>query len=124
MRYGPAIQPPNETVTEGLDGLRDRLRECHGMGARFAKQRAGIQLTDALPSSSCVNANACALALRFPIVEPEVLGDGSHTISPSRGVPRRLSARLPSGECREAYGRDGWGIARAVMIHRRDWRDD
>jgi len=85
----PLAGAPNETVTEGLDGLRDRLREYHGMGARFAKWRAVIHLTDALPSSACVNANAHALA-RYaslcqeqelvPIVEPEVLMDGSHTI--------------------------------------------
>src|SRR5262249_29345127 len=65
------------------------LREYHGMGARFAKWRAVIHVTDALPSSACVNANAQALA-RYaslcqeqelvPIVEPEVLMDGSHTI--------------------------------------------
>jgi fructose-bisphosphate aldolase class I len=80
---------PDETITEGLDGLRDRLREYHGMGARFAKWRAVIHVTDALPSSACVRANAHALA-RYaslcqeqrlvPIVEPEVLMDGSHTI--------------------------------------------
>ena len=80
---------PDETVTEGLDGLRDRLREYHGMGARFAKWRAVIHVTDALPSSACVRANAYALA-RYaslcqeqrlvPIVEPEVLMDGSHTV--------------------------------------------
>jgi fructose-bisphosphate aldolase class I len=80
---------PDETITEGLDGLRDRLREYHGMGARFAKWRAVIHVTDTLPSSACVRANAHALA-RYaslcqeqelvPIVEPEVLMDGSHTI--------------------------------------------
>ena len=80
---------PDETVTEGLDGLRDRLREYHGMGARFAKWRAVIHVTDTLPSSACVRANAHALA-RYaslcqeqelvPIVEPEVLMDGPHTI--------------------------------------------
>jgi fructose-bisphosphate aldolase class I len=85
----PLAGSPNETVTEGLDGLRDRLREYHAMGARFAKWRAVIHLTDALPSSACVNVNAHALA-RYaslcqeqelvPIVEPEVLMDGSHTI--------------------------------------------
>src|SRR5215831_15676772 len=41
MRYGPAIQPPNETVTEGLDGLRDRLREYHGMGCAFREAAGG-----------------------------------------------------------------------------------
>jgi fructose-bisphosphate aldolase class I len=80
---------PGETATEGLDGLRDRLSEYHGMGARFAKWRAVIHITDALPSVACVSANAHALG-RYaalcqeqhlvPIVEPEVLMDGSHTI--------------------------------------------
>jgi len=85
----PLAGSPNETVTEGLDGLRDRLREYHAMGARFAKWRAVIHVTDTLPSAACVSANAHALA-RYaslcqeqelvPIVEPEVLMDGSHTI--------------------------------------------
>jgi fructose-bisphosphate aldolase class I len=80
---------PDESVTEGLDGLRDRLAEYHGMGARFAKWRAVIRITDALPSPACVSANAHALG-RYaalcqeqqlvPIVEPEVLMDGAHTI--------------------------------------------
>ena len=80
---------PEENVTEGLDGLRDRLKEYAAMGARFAKWRAVIRITDRLPSPMCVNVNAHALA-RYaalcqeqgivPIVEPEVLMDGSHTI--------------------------------------------
>jgi fructose-bisphosphate aldolase class I len=80
---------PGETVTEGLDGLRDRLAEYRVMGARFAKWRAVIHVTETLPSSACVSANADALG-RYaalcqekelvPIVEPEVLMDGSHTI--------------------------------------------
>jgi fructose-bisphosphate aldolase class I len=80
---------PGERVTEGLDGLRDRLAEYHGMGARFAKWRAVIRITDALPSPACVSANAHALA-RYaalcqeqhlvPIVEPEVLMDGAHAL--------------------------------------------
>jgi fructose-bisphosphate aldolase class I len=85
----PLAGSSDETVTEGLDGLRDRLREYRGMDARFAKWRAVIHVTDSLPSSACVSANAHALA-RYaslcqeqelvPIVEPEVLMDGSHTI--------------------------------------------
>jgi fructose-bisphosphate aldolase, class I len=80
---------PGETVTEGLDGLRDRLLAYFEMGARFAKWRAVIRITDTLPSSACIGANAHALAryaalcqeqLIVPIVEPEVLMDGSHTI--------------------------------------------
>jgi len=80
---------PDEKVTEGLDGLRDRLKEYAAMGARFAKWRAVIRITDRLPGPVCVNVNAHALA-RYaalcqeqgivPIVEPEVLMDGSHTI--------------------------------------------
>jgi fructose-bisphosphate aldolase, class I len=80
---------PAETVTEGLDGLRDRLAEYRGLGARFAKWRAVIRITESLPSRACVHANAHALA-RYaalsqeqklvPIVEPEVLMTGPHTI--------------------------------------------
>ena len=80
---------PNEKVTEGLDGLRDRLKAYVAMGARFAKWRAVIRISDMLPSRMCISANAHALA-RYaalcqeqtivPIVEPEVLMDGSHTI--------------------------------------------
>jgi fructose-bisphosphate aldolase, class I len=85
----PLAGSPGETITEGLDGLRDRLMEYRQMGARFAKWRAVIRIGEALPSSTCVHVNAHALA-RYaalcqeqglvPIVEPEVLMDGSHTI--------------------------------------------
>ena len=85
----PLAGSPDETVTEGLDGLRDRMKEYHGFGARFAKWRAVIRITDTLPSPMCVNVNAHALA-RYaalcqeqtivPIVEPEILMDGPHTI--------------------------------------------
>ena len=80
---------PGEKVTEGLDGLRDRLAEYSSLGAKFTKWRAVITIGDAMPSFTCVKANAHALA-RYaalsqeaglvPIVEPEVLMDGSHTI--------------------------------------------
>jgi fructose-bisphosphate aldolase, class I len=84
----PLAGSPEETVTEGLDGLRDRLAEYHGMGARFAKWRAVIRITDKLPSVACVSANAHALGRYaalcqeqhiLPIVEPEVLMNGAHT---------------------------------------------
>jgi fructose-bisphosphate aldolase, class I len=85
----PLAGSPKETITEGLDGLRDRLRAYRDMGAGFAKWRAVIHVTDTLPSAACVSANAHALA-RYaslcqeqelvPIVEPEVLMDGSHSI--------------------------------------------
>jgi fructose-bisphosphate aldolase, class I len=85
----PLAGSPEETVTEGLDGLRDRLAEYHRMGARLAKWRAVIRIDEALPSQACVSANAHALA-RYaalcqeqrlvPIVEPEVLMNGAHAI--------------------------------------------
>jgi fructose-bisphosphate aldolase class I len=85
----PLALAPGETVTEGLDGLRERLAEYRDMGARFAKWRAVLRVADGLPSRAGVSANAHALA-RYaalcqegglvPIVEPEVLMDGSHTI--------------------------------------------
>jgi fructose-bisphosphate aldolase class I len=80
---------PDEVVTEGLDGLRGRLEEYASMGARFAKWRAVIRVKDGLPSVACLEANAHALA-RYaalaqeagltPIVEPEVLMDGEHSL--------------------------------------------
>jgi fructose-bisphosphate aldolase class I len=80
---------PGETVTEGLDGLRERLAEYRGLGARFAKWRAVIDIGAGIPTPACIAANAEALA-RYaalcqeasivPIVEPEVLMDGDHGI--------------------------------------------
>jgi fructose-bisphosphate aldolase class I len=81
---------PGETVTEGLDGLRDRLNEYRELGAKFAKWRAVISIGDGIPSEFCLTANAHALA-RYaalcqeagivPMVEPEVLMDGAHSIA-------------------------------------------
>src|SRR5208282_3830652 len=78
---------PNEVITEGLDGLRERLADYRGLGARFAKWRAVIDIGPGIPSYACLAANAHALA-RYaalcqdedivPIVEPEVLMDGGH----------------------------------------------
>jgi fructose-bisphosphate aldolase class I len=86
---------PGEKITEGLDGLRDRLKDYAVMGARFAKWRAVIALGDGLPSRGCIEANAHALA-RYaalcqeagvvPIVEPEVLMVGDHSLERSREV--------------------------------------
>jgi fructose-bisphosphate aldolase class I len=80
---------PGEKITEGLDGLRDRLAEYFQMGARFAKWRAVIAVGDGIPSRASIEANAQALA-RYaalcqeaglvPVVEPEVLMDGAHTL--------------------------------------------
>jgi fructose-bisphosphate aldolase, class I len=81
---------PGEKITEGLDGLRARLAEYHGLGARFTKWRAVITIGGGIPTAYCLEANAHALA-RYaalsqeaglvPIVEPEVLMDGTHTIA-------------------------------------------
>ncbi|MGH7874448.1 MAG: class I fructose-bisphosphate aldolase [Candidatus Binatia bacterium] len=88
---GPIDIPgfPGEVVTEGLDGLRGRIKEYKDLGAKFAKWRAVITIGEAIPSYTCLQANAHALA-RYaalcqeggivPIVEPEVLLDGNHTI--------------------------------------------
>jgi fructose-bisphosphate aldolase class I len=88
---GPVAIPgfPGETVTEGLDGLRARVKEYRELGAKFAKWRAVITIGDGIPTYTCLQANAHALA-RYaalcqeggivPIVEPEVLLDGNHTI--------------------------------------------
>ncbi len=88
---GPVEIPgfPGETVTEGLDGLRGRVKEYKDLGARFAKWRAVITIGEGMPTYTCLEANAQALA-RYaalcqegglvPIVEPEVLLDGNHTV--------------------------------------------
>ena len=85
----PLAGAPSETVTEGLDGLRDRLAEYRDLGARFTKWRAVITIGDGIPTPYCIETNAHALA-RFaalsqeaglvPVVEPEVLMDGDHSI--------------------------------------------
>ena len=87
-----------EKITEGLDGLRDRLKEYYDLGARFAKWRAVITIGDNMPSDGCILANAHALA-RYsalcqetgivPIVEPEVLMDGKHTIETCYEISKR-----------------------------------
>ena len=80
---------PGEEITEGLDGLRNRLQEYKKLGARFAKWRAVIKIDESIPTYGCIHANAHALS-RYaalcqeadivPVVEPEVLMDGNHTL--------------------------------------------
>jgi fructose-bisphosphate aldolase, class I len=92
-----------EKVTEGLDGLRGRLEEYYSMGARFTKWRAVITIGDGIPTDFCIKANAHALA-RFaqlsqqqgfvPIVEPEVLMDGDHSIDACYEATRRTLSPL------------------------------
>ena len=122
---------PGEKITEGLDGLRDRLAEYSEMGARFAKWRAVIaDRREGLPSRGCIEANAQALA-RYaalcqeaglvPIVEPEVLMDGAHTLercqrghrgSPANGFQPALRAAGSSGghDPEAQHGASGLGL--------------
>jgi fructose-bisphosphate aldolase class I len=102
---------PGETVTEGLDGLRERLMRYHEAGARFTKWRAVIAIAEGLPTSGAIEANAEALA-RYaalaqeqgfvPIVEPEVLMDGDHDID----------------RCAEATERTLHAVFAALVRHR------
>ncbi|HEU4626536.1 MAG TPA: class I fructose-bisphosphate aldolase [Steroidobacteraceae bacterium] len=90
---------PKETITEGLDGLRERLQEYYKLGARFAKWRAVIDIAEDIPTQFAIDANAHALA-RYaalcqendivPIVEPEVLMDGGHSIERCEEVTERV----------------------------------
>ena len=90
---------PGEKITEGLDGLRGRLKEYFQMGARFAKWRAVITVGDRIPSQGCVEANAQALA-RYaalcqeaglvPVVEPEVLMEGDHSLERCRELTEEV----------------------------------
>jgi len=94
---------PGETITEGLDGLRERLAEYYGLGARFAKWRAVIDIAAGIPSAFAIQANAHALA-RYaalcqengivPIVEPEVLMDGGHSLERCAEVTERVLASV------------------------------
>jgi fructose-bisphosphate aldolase, class I len=107
MGAKPLAGFPGETITEGLDGLRNRLTEYRDLGARFAKWRAVVGIGPAngetLPTSACIEANVQALA-RYaalcqevglvPIVEPEVLMDGNHTIDTCAAVTQTLLTRL------------------------------
>src|SRR5881392_2858420 len=99
----PLALTDDETITEGLDGLRARLEEYRELGARFAKWRATYSIAPDKPSEYCVWTNAHALA-RYaalcqeaglvPIVEPEVLQDGTHTIEQSRKATGRVLQAL------------------------------
>lgn len=94
---------PGETITEGLDGLREHLQEYYQLGARFAKWRTVITLSDTLPSPSCLSANAHAIA-RYaslcqetglvPIIETDVLMKGDHTLERCRTVTEDVLQRI------------------------------
>ena len=94
---------PNETITEGLDGLRERLLEYKKMGARFAKWRAVIRIDKGIPTRACIDANVFALtryaalcqeAEIVPIIEPEVLMDGNHSLQECYDVTEMVLHKL------------------------------
>jgi fructose-bisphosphate aldolase class I len=94
---------PAEQITEGLDGLRGRLEQYRQMGAPFAKWRGVLSIGDGLPTSTCIDANAHTLA-RYaamcheaglcPVVEPEVLMDGDHSLERCRAVSEQVIERV------------------------------
>ena len=94
---------PNEKITEGLDGLRERLSEYKKLGARFAKWRAVIKIGEGIPTDTCIKANVQSLA-RYaalcqevdivPIVEPEVLMDGNHSLERCYEVTEKVLKML------------------------------
>ena len=126
----PLAGSPEETVTEGLDGLRDRLLEYHGMGARFAKWRAVIRITDKLPSVACVSANAHALA-RYaalcqeqhvvPIVEPEVLMNGAHTIERCEEVTGAVLHTVFHALFEQGVSLESMLLKPSMVIAGKDW---
>ena len=103
MGAKPLAGFPNEMVTEGLDGLRERLSDYKKMGARFAKWRAVITIGDGIPTDACIAANVHALT-RYaalcqeldivPIVEPEVLMDGNHSLQQCYDVTEKVLKAL------------------------------
>ncbi|MDZ7828177.1 MAG: class I fructose-bisphosphate aldolase [Halofilum sp. (in: g-proteobacteria)] len=114
-----------EKVTEGLDGLRDRLAEYHDLGARFAKWRAVIGIGAGMPSRACIEANAHALA-RYaglcqeanivPIVEPEVLIDGDHSIETCRAATAETWYHLFSQMHRQGVLPEGTVLKASMVI--------
>jgi fructose-bisphosphate aldolase class I len=119
----PLALHPGETVTEGLDGLRERLTEYADMGARFAKWRGVIALGEGLPTRSCLAANAQALA-RYaalcqeaglvPIVEPEVLMNGDHGIATCLAATETvLRAVFHELDSEAEHGAAGAGLSRS-----------
>ena len=94
---------PGEKITEGLDGLRERLKEYCSLGARFAKWRAVIKIGDGIPTKGCIESNTnslaryaalCQEAGLVPMVEPEVLMDGTHTIERCASVTEEVHRSL------------------------------
>jgi fructose-bisphosphate aldolase class I len=120
---------PGEKITEGLDGLRARLNEYSKMGARFAKWRAVIAIADGIPSRGCIEANAHALA-RYaalcqeaglvPIVEPEVLMDGEHTLERCFEVTAEVLWTVFSQLCTQRVALEGMILKPNMVLPGKD----
>lgn len=116
---------PGEFVTEGLDGLRDRLAEYHALGARFAKWRAVITIGDKMPSAACITANAHALA-RYaalcqeadlvPMVEPEIMLDGDHSIETCYEVTAATLKKLFSEMSEQGVAMEGTILKTSMVL--------
>ncbi|MGH8210198.1 MAG: class I fructose-bisphosphate aldolase [Steroidobacteraceae bacterium] len=116
---------PNETITEGLDGLRERLVEYHKLGARFAKWRAVIDIAAGIPTPFAIEANAHALA-RYaalcqengivPIVEPEVLMDGAHSIERCEQVTDEVLEKVFNQLCEHRIHLEGMVLKPNMVI--------
>jgi fructose-bisphosphate aldolase class I len=117
---------PGDVVTEGLDGLRERLQEYAKLGAQFAKWRAVINITEENPSSTAIEANAHALA-RYaalcqeagivPMVEPEVIMDGDHTIEVSYEVHEAVLRSLFNALYEQNVMLEGTILKASMVIH-------
>lgn len=120
----PLAGHAGEKVTEGLDGLRERLKEYYALGARFAKWRAVITIGESMPTVACIEANCHALA-RYaalcqeagivPIVEPEVLMDGTHTLDACYEVSEATLRKLYDQMYEQNVLLDG-SILKASMV--------
>jgi fructose-bisphosphate aldolase, class I len=125
----PMAGYPGELVTQGLDGLRDRLAEYRDLGARFAKWRAVIRIADGLATQTCVHANAHALG-RYailcqeeglvPIVEPEVLMNGAHAIERCEEVTERVLQEVFDALFQHRVALDGILLKPSMVIPGQD----
>jgi len=127
-----AIELPGfegEKITQGLDGLRERLVEYRKLGARFTKWRAVIALNAQLPNPACLSANAQALALfasfsqeagLVPIVEPEVLMDGEHTLERCEQVTGETLTRVFDALAEHRVALDGMLLKTGLVLSGKD----
>lgn len=120
---------PGEKVTQGLDGLRERLIEYRELGAKFAKWRAVIAIGAGLPTNACIHANARALAMYaafcqeagiVPIVEPELLMDGSHDINVCDAATRTTLRALYAALAEQAVHLEGSVLKPSMVLAGKD----